>query len=188
MISDAKFQRGIGLLQQHFNRNLTAEAIAIWREFLDDNLNDEEFTQAIKEAILGCEFFPTARKLVEFVNGGKESQALREWQTIIRAVARADESQLAYISIRGRVALQAVGGINTVGAADDKGRDNLQRQFTTVFCQCPEKDARSLPPAAVNPHPQSTSGKEYSPVPENIKAAMDELAKKRGMKGRRDNA
>lgn len=177
MIADAKFERGITLLQQHFNRTLSEDVIAIWREYLDDTLDDEEFTQAIKEAILSCEFFPTAKKLAEFVNGSKEAKASQEWQSVILAANRGDESQLAYISQRGRVALHAIGGLKTVGLAEEYKRNQLEKSFVTVYCQCTEKDAKALSPATSQPL-AAKSDEEFTPVPEDLKRQMEQLKAK----------
>jgi hypothetical protein len=182
MISDEKFQRGINILQQHFSRTLIPEAIAIWKEYLNDQLDDSEFAQAIKECILGCEFFPTAKKLAEFINGGKEVKALQEWQVVILASSRGDEGQLAYLSQRGRVALHAVGGLRVVGMAEEYQRQRIEKSFVTVYCQCADKDEKALPPFSMpQPTTVGSDDEEYVPIPEHVKQQIEQLKSKLSM-------
>ncbi|PHJ59619.1 hypothetical protein VF14_32635 [Nostoc linckia z18] len=185
MIDDAKFKRGIALLQQHFNRTLSDDAIAIWREFLDDNLSDEDFTQAIKEAVLSCEFFPTAKKLVEFAIGALEVAAIQQWQIIVTAASTVSETWikelLGSLSERSRASLQAIGGLQAVAMTDDWSLRKLEKQFITVYCQSPSK-IKLLPPAKIQPinYEAEPVARDYTPPdpstkPEALRRVLEAL-------------
>lgn len=171
MITDAKFERGITLLQQHFNRTLSDDAIAIWREFLDDNLGDEEFAQAIKEAILSCDFFPTAKKLVEFAAGSLEVAAIQQWQIVVTAATTTSETWvkelLGSLSERSRMALQAIGGLEAVAISDEWLLKKLEKQFATVYCQSPTH-IKFLPPAKIQPIKHEVVESEMSYAPSDL--------------------
>lgn len=160
MITDAKFEKGITLLQKHFNRTLEEMVIAIWREHLDEHLDDEEFTTAVKEAILTCEFFPTPKKLVELASGSLEVAAIQQWQVIVSAATTTSDSWtkelLASLQERSRMALQVIGSLQAVAMADEWLLKKLEKQFTTVYCQ-PSSKIKLLPPAKVQP-------RNYEPV------------------------
>jgi hypothetical protein len=85
MITQSKFEKGISLLQTHFNRELCLSAIAIWSEYLNEHLDDETFTVAVKQAVLSLDLFPSAKKLVEFATASREVQAIADWRVIIAA-------------------------------------------------------------------------------------------------------
>lgn len=179
MISAKTFESAIAILQEYFGKQIQpVAAILVWRDYLSENLDDEELKQAVKTAIIECKFMPSPKELVEFVNGGKEAKAMQEWQAILRSAAT--NTQPSYLSNRGVVALQAVGGLRAIAIAEDSRRNQLERSFVTVYCQCSDKDARSLPQAQPMP-PQAKEEVEASPVPEQLKRQMEELKAKMAM-------
>ncbi|MEH2138592.1 hypothetical protein [Nostoc sp.] len=154
MINDHKFEAGLDLLQRHFKKALDEDAIAIWREYLDDELDDEQFTTAVKESILKCEFFPPAVKLVEFATASMEVKAGMQWRIVLNAAATTSEDWqkeiLSALSVRSRIALQIIGGIHAVGLADDWALRNLAKDFVAAHCQC-SGDIKFLPPSLFPP-------------------------------------
>lgn len=182
MITKEIFNYGMELLACHFGKELDDRVKGIWFTYLDEELQSEEFLSSVKHSLLHSRFMPTAGELVEFIQGGKQSKALIEWQSVLKASARADESMIAYLSTRGKVALQALGGLRVVGAAEVKDRDRMERNFVTVYCQCSDRDAKSLPASSeeVSRQPQEH---EAAPVPEHIKQQMEALKQKVGMNG-----
>jgi hypothetical protein len=187
MISKQKFKEAISTLEIYFDKKIQPQtAIIIWFNHLDQSLTDEELDDAVEQAVIKCRphpsFMPTPEELVGFVKGGREIKALQEWQLVMCAAARQDESQLAYISQRGRVALHAIGGLRTVGLAEEYKRNQLEKSFITVYCQCADKDAKTLPPAMSQP-PTVRSDEEFTPVPEHLKQQMEQLKAKLSMNG-----
>ncbi len=156
MITQEKFDKGIALLQTHFNQELCPSAIAIWSEYLNEHLSDEEFTLAVKEAIIGLDFFPSAKKLVEFATATKEVAAIAQWQIVIAAAKTANEQWrqeiLQQLKDQAHTALAAIGGIDAVAWADEWQLNKLNKEFTTVYCQSPPQ-MKLLPPARIGqPH------------------------------------
>ncbi|PHJ65040.1 hypothetical protein VF04_04465 [Nostoc linckia z7] len=181
MITQEKFEKAIAILQTYFSKKIEPEAaLAIWQEYLGDNLNDAELGQAVKEAIIQCRphpsFMPTPKELVAFVNGGKEVQAIREWQDVLSA-ASGRKDAIAYLSVRGKVALSAIGGLHAIGAAEERVREKMEKNFIVVYCQCSDKDSRSLPMASPSQEPTQ---QDFVPMPEEIKAQMKDLFSKKG--------
>jgi hypothetical protein len=172
------------LIAKHFQKDLLPEVMSVWAEYLNAELNTDEFEQAVKEVILHSRFFPTAGEFVEKIKGNKEAQAIREWQSVVTAAAGREEA-IAYLSTRGKVALQAIGGLRAIALAEDRLREKLEKNFIAVHCQCSDKDARSLPPS---PSPMPTVEREESaPIPDHVKAKMDDLMQKMSIKNGRGN-
>jgi hypothetical protein len=182
VIEQKIFDYGIELLDSYFGKKLNEAVQGIWFEYLDEKLTSEEFLAAVKNSLLRSRFMPTASELVEFIHGSKEAKALQEWQSVLLAASRGDESQLAYISQRGRVALHAIGGLKTVGLAEEYRRSQLEKSFITVYCQCADKDAASLPPSVSQPTVTRTN-EDYAPMPGYLKQQMEQLKTKISMNG-----
>ncbi|WP_341531394.1 hypothetical protein WKK05_37415 (plasmid) [Nostoc sp. UHCC 0302] len=150
MITKLKFDNGIALLEKHFRRELCPEAIAIWSEYLNEHLDDQEFTCAVKEAILTLDFFPSAKKLVEFATASYEVQAIADWRMIIRAAKSSNEQWqleiLQPLKERAHVALKAIGGLQPVAMAEEWQLHRLEKQFITVYCATHD-NIKFLPPS-----------------------------------------
>lgn len=186
MISQEVFDDCMILLMKHFEKQLDPTVLDAWKDELDQHLTDDEFAEAGRQLILYFEqrykgHFPTIKQLLDVINGHKEAKALQEWQSVILAASRGDESQLAYISQRGRVALHAIGGLRTVEMAEEYRRNQLEKSFITVYCQCADKDAASLPPSVSQP--TVARNEDYAPMPEHFKQQMEELKTKISMNG-----
>lgn len=178
------FDKGLSLLEQNYERKLPDAIKAIWFEYLDKHLNNAEFAAAVKHVILHSRFMPTASELVEHVHGTKQAQAVKEWQFVLKAASGRNEV-LTYLSNRARVALQAIGGIHAVAMADEYGRNRLEKSFSTVYCQCSDKDARMLSQHSCSaPQDGAEDTNDLSPMPEHIKAQMEALSRKMGMNNR----
>lgn len=184
MISDAIYSRGMQLLAENYDRKLPDSISVIWRKHLNENLTDAEFLEAVTHSILHSRFMPTAGELVGFVQSGKEVKALEEWQFILKASRNCqDLSQLAYLSDRAKLALRLIGGLEKVGYAEDYQRNRMEKSFCTIYAQCADKDARSLPPADLvtdDKHPSPPP--EHSPMPEHVKAQFEALLNKMSAK------
>jgi hypothetical protein len=164
------------LIAKHFQKDLLPEVMSVWAEYLNAELTTDEFEQAVKEVILHSRFFPTAGEFVEKIKGNKEAQAIREWQSVVTAAAGREEA-IAYLSTRGKVALQAVGGLRVIALSEERPREKLEKNFIAVYCQCSDNDARSLPPATSE---KAEAKEEFviSPPPESLKRRMEELKNK----------
>jgi len=153
MITQAKFENGMALLQTHFNRELCPSVIAIWSEYLNEHLDDDSFTLAVKEAIIGLDFFPSAKKLVEFATATKEVTAIADWQIILSAARTSNEQWqqqiLQPLKERSRIALAVIGGLSSIALADDWQLGKMEKQFITVYCDAPS-GMKLLPPAPIS--------------------------------------
>jgi hypothetical protein len=185
MITQTKFDKGIALLQTHFNRELCPQAIAIWSEHLNEHLNDEEFTLAVKLAIVGLDFFPNAKKLVEFATASNEVAAIADWQIILAAAKTSNEQWLAEIlqSLKGRahVALAALGGLKPIALSDEWQLNKLEKKFVTIYCESPS-NVKFLPPAPTKPFnskvvdfPQEREPIDLSTKPPSIRRVLENL-------------
>jgi hypothetical protein len=185
MIEKKIFNYGMELLDSYFSKKLNEAVKGIWFEYLDKELTTEEFLTAVKNALLHSRFMPTAGDLVGFIHGGKEAKALIEWQVILRASASSqDESGVAYISTRARVALQAIGGLRTVGIAEEFRRHQMEKQFITVYCDCSDNDAKSLPQTSSAPQSENRfSETESVPPPAHVHDEIAALKAKFSMNG-----
>lgn len=185
MISDDVFQRGIALLQKHFEWEIDPTILAVWRTYLNAELNDAEFMQAAMHTVVHVpyRFRTTAGELVAIVRGGKEAVAIQEWRSVLDASGHSDaQERLCYLSDRGKVALQAVGGIYGLGRADERERQRLEKQFISVHAQCSKRDMRSLPPVVVPPQAEKAPEPEPVPCPAEIKERVRAQAAKLGIK------
>ncbi|MBD6621029.1 hypothetical protein FNW02_36230 [Komarekiella sp. 'clone 1'] len=187
MIEKNIFEYGMNLLDSHFNKKLDDTVKGIWFEYLSDELMNEEFLTAVKNALLHSRFMPTAGELVGFIHGSKESKALMEWQVILKASTNCqDSSGIAYISTRARVALQAIGGLRTVGMAEEFRRNHMEKQFITVYCQCADKDAKALPQTSSAPTVEPKhEASESVPPPAHIRFEIAALKAKLSMNGKK---
>jgi hypothetical protein len=121
---------------------LDPRVIPIWQESLSSELSDEEFDQAVREAVLNSQFFPTAKQLIGFAKAGNEVQAVYEWRTFVVAIAQSSneeyrENLLSQMSKRGRIALDLIGGTKKVENCDEKWLDKLGHEFQKAYCQAP---------------------------------------------------
>lgn len=184
MITQSKFENGITLLQTHFNRKLCPEAIAIWSEYLNEYLDDETFTLAVKQAILSLDFFPNAKRLVEFATADNEAKAIRDWQVIIAAAKTSNEEWRREILNRlprcARMALEIIGGVQAVAIAEERLLNKLEKQFHTVYCQ-PSLETNLLPPArsqsnAFVVEPENDEPIDLSTKPPSIQRILQNLS------------
>jgi hypothetical protein len=149
MLTLEMFDYGIDLLQQNYDRQLTEPIKQIWLSYLDENLTDEEFVEAVKHSILHSRFMPTAGDLVDHIHGGKETKGLQEWASILDAAGRDDaQERLVYLSDRASIALKAIGGVRVVGLADGFERPRLEKKFISIYCQCSSEDRKALAQSA----------------------------------------
>lgn len=180
MIDKFELIMNLDLLSKHFGKELLPEVIVIWSKYLNKNLNTEEFCYSVENAIITSNFMPTPSQLVEFVNGSKKAQAVKEWQLVLMA-ASGRELHPEALSSRALVALRGIGGVSAVGMSDQRRREWLEKDFIELYVQCTEKDVLSLPQAdykEVHKREEPPS----VPIPEHIKKQVDDLLKKRGEK------
>lgn len=159
MLTQEGFDYGLDLLHQNYDRQLTDDIKDIWRDYLDENLNDKEFLGAVRHAIIHSRFMPTVGELVGYIHGEKEVKALQEWALIVDAAGRGDsEERLAYLTERSKIALKAIGGIQSVGLANAFDLSRLEKKFISVYCQCSSEDRKAL----------AQSAQEHTETPRNL--------------------
>lgn len=147
-INSKVFSDGLTLLCTHYNRQLQPEVIRIWKEYLDSQLTTEQFQQAIRITILESRFFPTAKDLVEGVSGSGEIQALQEWDTCLKASARADNSMAVNLSEQGKFALQSIGGLYKLGQTLEDELHWTKKEFIAAWKAWRPPAGSALPPAS----------------------------------------
>ena len=186
-MNDSVFNWAINLLKENYPREkvkLESKAVlALWREYFTEELTEKEFAVAVKHVCLNFDFLPAPSKFVEHIHGAKEVRAIQEWQNIL-GFARdcQNDSQLASLGDRARVALQAIGGLFAVGLADHIACQRLEKSFITVYCQCSAKDSKSLPQASsVTTQEVKHTPVEASPMPEDVRQKLEALKGKFGI-------
>lgn len=147
-INSKVFSDGLTLLCTHYDRQLQPEVIRIWKDHLDSQLTTDRFQQAIRITILESRFFPTAKELVEAVSGSGEVQALEEWNTCLKASARADNSVVANLSKEGKFALQSIGGLSKLGQTLEDELRWTKKEFVTAWRAWRPPADPALPPAS----------------------------------------
>lgn len=148
MIAPQVFSVGLTLLCTHYNRQLQPEVVRIWKEYLDSQLTTEQFQQAIKITILESRFFPTAKELVEAVKGSGDVQVIEEWDTCVKAAARADNRMVANLSEQGKFALQSIGGLNKLGQTREEELGWVKKEFVAAWKAWRPSAGSALPPAS----------------------------------------
>ena len=179
MITNQLFLAKMNLLMEHFDKQLQPEVVAMWKEELDESLENDEFVEATRQLVLYFEprfkgHFPTVKALLDTVGGSKEIKALQEWQSVLSAARSNNTEVINSLSWRAKVALQALGGLSIVGQSDERRTDFLKKDFVNVYLQSGKRDRKSLPPAQTLKNPEH----EPSQMPEYIKNQMQDLASK----------
>jgi hypothetical protein len=146
MITQQVFKRGMALILDYFKKELGDDVLAIWQEYLNESLENEEFLYACKHAILHSRYWPTAGELVGFAKGNEDAEVLREWTNVLRAAENSsDESQLQGFCDRTRYATQQIGGLRVVGFANEFELKSLEKKFGLFYKQTPDKQLKALP-------------------------------------------
>jgi hypothetical protein len=175
MISPEKFKNGIQLLEKHFGKDLQPAVVQIWGEYLDQHLDDESFTFAIKEVIIASRFFPTAKELVEYAIASQEATAIIDWQLVLQA-ARLGRKDL----LKGERLLQAlelIGGLSTVGATEERYLPRLEKQFIAIYSSPQSRlPSLSLPPSVAL---ESSEKETPPPIPEELQTLIQQLKSKK---------
>jgi hypothetical protein len=183
------FDYGFELLDKRYPKETLHEDIkALYLQHFRENLTDDEFLEAVKYIILHSRFMPTAGDIVEYIHGGKEAKGIQEWQGILTASGKHEKERqesLAYLSDRARVALRALGGINTLRLAISHAQNALveqqrmEKKFLTVYCQCSTQDRNILAQAPVAaPVEVKEEVGEPAPMPDFFKKQLEKLATK----------
>jgi len=130
------------------------DVIGIWKKYLDQHLDDDQFSTAVDKAILSTPFMPVPEKLIEFASGSLQTKAMEEWRVcVLRWAASSVENQEKIwpsLSPRCRAAVQIIGGFYPVGIAEYGELRQLEQQFIAAYCQC-APNAKALPPGKIPP-------------------------------------
>lgn len=182
MLEESLVNGHLSLLAEYYKQDISPPIAKIFYRYLAENLNEAEFLEAIQlviETMPPKKGMPSPVEIVELIRGSKQAKAYEEWQIIVKASAANDVDQLAYLSTRGHVALNAIGGLGAV-AYHEGSLNWLQKDFVTVYCQCSDKDVHILKPARVeNPLPNYTAEVEDRISPEKW-AELRSMIKKIG--------
>ena len=90
---DETLLRGLGLLFEAFDKDLTKTKLEAWQMSVG-HLADEQFLQAVKRCLAECKFIPKPADLLERVQGhgamgeGAEDLAIQAWDQLARATQR----------------------------------------------------------------------------------------------------
>ena len=69
MLSDESFQRGIETLNNSFNNTIHKGALKMWKDMIqEDSIQNNDFTQGVKECCKNEKFLPSIGTLIEYCN------------------------------------------------------------------------------------------------------------------------
>lgn len=140
-IDEKLFRKNIVVIGGHFGTKITEPILRIYYQHLNQYLDQDEFLRAVELAVIKipCKSgLPSPEKLVELIQEEEEEEeevkAIIEWNTILNISARWKPENLAYLSQRGRIALDAIGGLEIV-AFYEGSLDKFEEQFIHIYCQ-----------------------------------------------------
>lgn len=182
MLDKTNFDKTFALLAKHYSYDVSLAIAKIYYDYLSANLEEAEYLQAIELVVLHHPVrmkLPSPVQIVELIRGSKESKAYQEWQIILKAGGSNDVDQLTYLSTRGHIALSAIGGLSAVAYCEGS-LVWLQKDFTSVYCECSDKDVHILKPVKIkNPLPNYIADVE-NPISAEQLAELRERIKRIG--------
>jgi len=151
MIDLEVFEQEIAILLDWFNRDLEQTTLKRLYQCLSAQLTTEQFVQASQILFQTCRFFPTVEEFVSVVKGAPETQALEEWESCVKAAARADNSIVDQLSGAGQFALRSVGGVSGLGRATEDELKWTKKEFVSAWKGWAPAVGPALPPASPIP-------------------------------------
>ena len=134
-------------LAGYFNKSITPFVRKAWYKKLGSQLTNEQFVNAVEQAITSKQFMPTAEELLEAVKGNSDIVALEEWGKCLLAASRGDREVVSTLSPAGQVALKSVGSIHALGQSEEKDHQWLQKKFVSIWKSVPIEQRSALPVA-----------------------------------------
>ncbi len=100
MIDQQVFLEEIGILMDWFNRDFEEATLNRLHERLSQHLTTGEFKQAARVVFDTARFFPTVEDFVKASKGDPEAQALRSWDSCLKASLTGDYTILTLVYYR----------------------------------------------------------------------------------------
>jgi hypothetical protein len=131
MIDPVLFSHGWKQLNDRFGRNISDDIMAIYYDYLSEQMDDGTYAQAVLQCILKAQFFPSALEILHQVKEEPKAIATKEWDVIVEAAKNAKRPQ---ISEMGQKALGNIGGRIVIDQADPIHElPHLRRQFIDAY-------------------------------------------------------
>lgn len=146
-IDVALFAEMLDELAGYYNKTITPFAKKAWYKRLGSQLTNQQFTNAVEQAITSKQFMPTAEELLELVKGNSEIIALDEWEKCLNAASRGSSEVVSSLSPAGKIALRAIGGFKKLEMSEEKDHQWLQKKFIDIYKSAPVEQRPVLPAA-----------------------------------------
>lgn len=133
MISQQQFIEAFAILEDRFNRELSAPTISAYHSILSEELTVEEFQQACRECFRRDTFFPAPQRLIDLARGGsEEEQAEQAWhavQEVLGGTERLDWSAMS-APLKAALRVASPGAIMEASAAQ---LHQLRKDFVRTY-------------------------------------------------------
>lgn len=140
MIDKSVFTREMTLLHERFGRQPSGPVIQRYYDTLGERLTTEEFEAAARFVFDNDQYWPAPMRFVDLVRGNDNENARFEWQKVLQAASRGENINTnpsgALI-----VALQAAGGITSIGRAESEYvLEQKRKAFMSAWADATRKD------------------------------------------------
>lgn len=154
MLSIEVFDEGIENLKKNFPDAIFTEfKYDVWLDKLSDELSDEEFNVAIREAIFNCSKCPTGKELVNLVKESDRELVSNCWAKCLESLAK--RLPLDKLDDATQYAIFKLGGVSHLGSIESTQLQYLSNDFKThwqAYRKAPrefERPMQVIPPEQV---------------------------------------
>lgn len=159
MIDKTTFAAEMTILQNRFpgGRDMTAETIARYLDYLGPQLNTTQFTRAAREIFNHDTFWPAPARFLEVLQGGSSKElADAAWGEVLRLAQRGEYPPLDTLDAATRAALKVV-PMREIQYADSEAKlARLKREFTAAHATANTNHVSSDAPALMAARPELT--------------------------------
>lgn len=146
MIDKTVFAAEMTILRDRFGRrDMTAETIARYLDFLDPQLTTEQFQAAAREIFNRDTFWPSPARFLEAIQGNPKAMADEAWSSILEHAKRGAYPELATLPPPVRAALKAVPMREIMYADTDFKLSRLRKDFSEAYTRAAAKLAGDRP-------------------------------------------
>jgi hypothetical protein len=119
----------------HFNRTATKLTCTIWFNYLSEYLDEKELLKAVSLSLVEDRILPTAKELMEKINGKNSDISEKCWLEIVNLAKSYSSTSDIYnlIPLASFYSLQKVGGISKIANSDKWELKDLRELFLVNF-------------------------------------------------------
>lgn len=146
MIDKATFAAEMTILRDRFGRrDMTAETIARYLDFLEERLSTEDFVRAAREIFNKDTFWPSPVRFLEVVKGDPKAMADDAWAAMLAHARKGSYPELATLPPATRAALKAA-PLREIMYASEYELNRLKREFVDAYQRATDEAAGLLLP------------------------------------------